>query len=160
MKKIFSFILFINLVNTGFAQKIKLELQFFYKENYCGGIKPNPEILAQSEQNKPLSNYKLYVYIKNKCVDSLTTNDSGIVTTNLKSGTYILLEAWKHFKKTPDGALINNYDKACLKKEYSKANYTLTLKTATNFNLQQNNELIIGKCPHQYPCLLKRHYPQ
>lgn len=160
MKVKFFIITFIYLSFFCSAQKYKIELQFNYKQPYCGGIQPSPESVAELEKDKVIDNYKFYVYRKSKCIDSVLTNNDGKIILNYKAGTYNLLEDWKHFKKTPDGSPLNEYDKTCLKKEWSKSNYKLTIITTTNFKLELVDIIIKGKCFYKYPCLIKRHLPQ
>ena len=160
MKFYLFFALFLGFSLSFFSQKYSIQLQFVYKQPYCGGAKPNAEMVAESEKDKPLDNHTFYVYRKNKCIDSLKTNENGIATVNYKAGTYCLVEAWKRFKKTPDGSPLKDYDKACLKKEWAKPNYKLTLTSDKDFKLELNQTVIKGICFYKYPCLLVRHMPQ
>lgn len=160
MKNILFFAFFLTFCTNSFAQKLNVQLKFVYKQPYCGGAKPSAEILAEAEKERPLAKHTFYVYQKGKCIDSIKTDDNGLANINHKAGSYSLLEAWKHFKKTPNGNPINEYDKTCLKQEWAKPNYKLTITTATNFKLDVAQEVIKGVCFYKYPCLIERHMPQ
>lgn len=160
MKNILFFALFFSFCSIFFAQKQNVQLKFVFKQPYCGGARPSQEIIAEAEKERGLDNHTFYVYKKNKCVDSIKTDDNGIGNLNIKSGSYTLVEAWKHFKRTPDGNSIKEYDKTCLKKEWKIPNYKLTIKTEKDFKLELQQQTIRGICFYKYPCLIKREMPQ
>jgi hypothetical protein len=138
---------------TGFAQKkLKGELTFRYNKPGCTGTKASAE-----KKDAPLPNQKFYVYKDNICVDSLVTNDSGNVIIKYYPGTYFLFEPWKHFKKTPDNSPITDFFADCLKKEWAKPNYKVTI-AEEGFKMDYY-EVSASRCPNQYACLKVRHLP-
>jgi hypothetical protein len=151
--------LFLCFISSFVAQKFNVQLKFVFKQPYCGGAKPSPEILAEAEKERPLDKHTFYVYKKNKCIDSIKTDDNGIVNLNFKAGSYTLLESWKHFKKSPDGP-ITSYDKKCLKKAWCTPNYKIIIKTEKDFKLNLCQEVIKGTCFYKFPCLLQRLLPE
>jgi hypothetical protein len=139
------------------AQKIKSELAFTYTPKYCGGVKPNEMMLKENETPKPLPPQKLYVYSGANCVDSISVDAVGKSRVNLKSGTYTLFEAWKHFKTTPNHLPKENFKEDCLIDEWKKPSYDLTftkkLRTVKTIDVLEN------KCEWQYPCQKTVHLP-
>ena len=154
------FVLFLCFSLNFKAQKIKTDINFKFIQPFCGGQKPSPEIVAELEKEKPLSQQIFYVYLKNKCIDSIKTNDSGSVSIKYKAGRYYLIEGWKHFKKTPNGSPISYYDNACLRKEWLKPNYKLTISNKNPAKLEYLNSVNRAQCDYMYPCIIVRHLPQ
>jgi hypothetical protein len=155
MKKII-FLLFLCSASRIFGQKLKVELEFKYTQPACDS-KSKSGAGEELKEEKALANCKLYLYLNNKCVDSIKTNEEGMVIVKLSPGTYSIFESWKHFKKTPDGSSINDFYKDCLAKEWLKPNYKLTI-----FEDDMNMiyyEVSAGRCPNQYACLKVRHLP-
>lgn len=137
---------------TSMAQKkLKGELTFRYNKPNCSGSK------ASEKKDAPLPNQKFYVYKDNKCVDSLITNDSGNVIIKYYPGTYFLFEPWKHYKKTPDNSPLTDFFIDCLKKEWVKPNYKVTI-AEEGFKMDYY-EVSASRCPNQYACLKVRHLP-
>ncbi len=146
------------LTFAGTAQKKQIKLQVSQYMPYCGGIKPPKEIEDASKLPQHYANSTLvYKDAKGK-VDSVKTNDSGSVTLNLKAGTYRFYESWKYYKKLPDPTLINNYDKACMKKEWAKSFSTITVSAGSVPEVHKIE--IHAKCPHQQPCAIKTYMPE
>lgn len=139
-------------------KKFKVELEFKYKQPYCGSAKPTPEQQAAADTERPLDKQMFYVYLDNKCVDTLLTNDSGKVVIKYLPGTYYLFEPWKVLKKTPDASPITDFHKACLVKEWAKPNYKLTIKE-DDFTLDYY-EISASRCSNQLACLKVRHLPK
>ncbi|MDX2173320.1 MAG: hypothetical protein SFY56_09380 [Bacteroidota bacterium] len=160
MKNTLLFLVFLTFCSSVIAQKYNVQLKFVFKQPYCGGARPSAEILSEAEKERGLDKHTFYVYKKNKCIDSVKTDDNGIANLNIKCGSYTLIEAWKHFKRTPDNNSIKEYDKACLKKEWKMPNYKLFIKTEKDFKLDLLKEVIRGICFYKYPCLLQRHLPE
>lgn len=139
-------------------KKFKVELEFKYKQPYCGAAKPTPEQQLAADTERPLDKQTFYVYLENKCVDTLITNDSGKVVIKYLPGTYYLFEPWKILKKTPDGSPITDFHKTCLVKEWAKPNYKLTIKE-DDFTLDYF-EISASRCSNQLACLKVRHLPK
>lgn len=151
-------LLFVCLIGICNAQKVKIQFEFKYKQPYCGGAKPTAEIIAETQKERPLDNQKFYVYQNNKCIDTIRTNDSGAVVLKYLPGTYYLFEAWKHFKKTPDGSPLADFNKACMAKEWLKPNYKIMIASASDFTMDYY-EISASRCAHQLACLKVRHLP-
>ncbi len=143
---------------TAKAQKIKIELEFKYKQPYCGSAKPTADMIAEADKEKPLDNQKFYVYQNDKCIDTIKTNDLGTVIIKYLPGTYFLFEPWKQFKKTPDASPISDFNKTCLAKEWLKPNYKITINNETDFKMDYY-EISASRCAHQLACLKVRHLP-
>jgi len=157
MKKLFLLVV-CHLVLGSYAQtKYKMELEFKYTVPYCGGVKQSAEEEAESKKEKPLTNYKFYVYRDNKCIDTIKTNENGIAIVRLAAGTYFLFETWKQFKRTPDGSPMKDFFADCLKKAWTKPNYKITIAEG-DFKMDYY-EVSAGRCPNQYSCLKVRHLP-
>lgn len=138
-------------------KKFKIELEFKYKQPYCGTAKPNAKQIADADIERPLDKQTFFVYLNNLCVDTILTNDSGKVIIKYLPGTYYLFEPWKILKKTPDGSPVTDFHKACLAKEWAKPNYELTIKE-DDFNLKYF-EISASRCSNQLACLKVRHLP-
>lgn len=155
LKKLFLVLPLLICLNA--CSQTKVNFKFTFTMPYCGGAKPTPEILAQAEKPQMLTSQKIYFKnIKTNKLDSVTTNQIGEVNKLLKSGTYLLIEPWRHLKQTPDGDILSKYDENCLKSEWTKSFYTLTVTKKTT-KLQTIN--INYDCPHNFPCLLEIHKP-
>ncbi len=151
------FLLFIFSTLQSISQKLKVELEFKYVQPNCNGTESKQGTDEISKKEKPLANCKLYLYLKNKCIDTVKTNESGTVIVKLLPGKYFLYEAWKHFKRTPDGSSINDFFKDCMVKEWLKPNYILTISEG---DLRMDySDVSASRCPNQYSCLKVRHLP-
>ncbi|MBS1651223.1 MAG: hypothetical protein JSU07_04355 [Bacteroidetes bacterium] len=139
-------------------RKLKMELGFTYKQPYCGAAKPTVEQQLEAQRERPLDKQKFYVFKENICVDTIITNDSGLVRVKYLTGTYFLFEPWKVEKKTPDGSPMTDFFKACLEKEWKKPNYKLTVNNE-DFKLEYY-EISISRCSNQLACLKVRHLPK
>lgn len=139
-------------------KKFKVELEFRYKQPYCGNAKPTPKQYEAATIERPLDKQTFYIFQNNKCVDTLITNDSGKVVVKYLPGEYFLFEPWKVLKKTPDGSSITDFHKTCLVKEWAKPNYKLTIKE-DDFTLDYY-EISASRCSNQLACLRVRHLPK
>lgn len=153
---LFLFVSILSL-NSIAQKKFKVELEFKYKQPYCGAAKPNAQQIAEAEIERPLDKQTFYVYLNNICFDTLLTNDSGRVVIKYLPGVYNLFEPWKILKKTPDGSPVTDFHKPCLAKEWAKPNYELTIKE-DDFNLKYF-EISASRCSNQLACLKVRHLP-
>ncbi|MDP3567318.1 prealbumin-like fold domain-containing protein [Sediminibacterium sp.] len=140
------------------AQRIKLEIEFRYGKPDCSGRCKTDEQIQNSKIDKPLANQRFYIYQSGVCVDSIKTNDSGLVVIKYPPGRYYLYEPWKHFKKTPDGSPMSDFFPDCIVKEWVKPNYYLTIEMDGEYKMTYL-EISASRCSFQYPCLKVRHLP-
>jgi hypothetical protein len=136
-------------------QKIKLELKQQYE--YCGGARPSPEILAKYEKPLPYANRKLIMVSASGKIDSVQTDANGKLNLKLKDGTYNLYEAWRYYKRTPDGNSFNSYDTSCLVNHWAKVDVTIFIKKR---NSKITSNIDKAYCPHTIPCLRNPHLPE
>ena len=61
------------------GQRIKLEIEFRYGQPDCSGKCKTDAEIQNSKIDKPLARQRFYVYQSGHCVDSIKTNDSGLV---------------------------------------------------------------------------------
>jgi len=141
-----------------FAQKkLKVEVEFKYTKPDCEAAKHNKGTDAAGKPETPLTDCKFYIYFNNKCIDTIRTSENGTAIVRLLPGKYLLYEAWKHFKKTPDGSPISDFYNDCLQKEWKKPNYVLNI--SENNLTMDYNDVSASRCPNQYACLKVRHLP-
>lgn len=135
----------------------KVNIQILQKQVYCGGARPNPEILAQFEKPIPFANKKLVIVSANGKTCTASTNNNGYLKIKLKAGSYKVYEAWRYNKQTPDGTDKKNFDTECLKLAWEKVDITIDVQKKT-----QNIKVDIDEayCQHTIPCLLNPQYPQ
>ena len=127
------------------------------KQHYCGGARPNPEILAEHEKPKPFANKNLVLVSANGKTCTATTNANGYLKIKLKAGSYKVYEAWRYNKKTPDGTDTKNFDQECLKSAWEKVDMTIDAQ-----NKSQNIVIYIDDayCTYTIPCILNPQYPE
>ena len=150
-------LLFLLLLPLSFLAQTKVNVQILQKHNYCGGARPNPEILAQYEKPRPFANKKLVLVSANGKTCKATTNTNGYLKIKLKPGSYKVYEAWRYNKQTPDGTDKKNFDAECLKQSWEKVDITIDAQKKS-----QNIEISIDDayCQHTIPCLLNPQIPQ
>jgi hypothetical protein len=152
------FILFVLLTFISEAQKKPVKIHIQQYNPYCGGARPPKEMEEATKIPQPYAN-KTLIYKNSKgLVDSVKTNDSGIVVLNLKYSTYKFYETWRYYKSLPDVILKNNFDKTCMKAEWQKSLFTVSVSKTSDTKTQ--NIEIQNKCPHQQPCIIKVHLPE
>lgn len=153
-------LLFVTFLFLGFdvlAQKKSVTLELSYYEPYCGGARPNDEILAESQKPKPYAGRKVILISGTGKVDTLTTDAKGKIKVKLKTGEYSLMEPWRYYKRSFNGAPLEHFDKACLKTEWMKTIALLSVgkkKTKISFTNELSNY-----CEWNIPCLLETHAP-
>lgn len=158
--KILKISLIITLLSSAllsYSQKKLVETQINFMQPYCGGARPSPEMLADAQKHKPYSNRTIIIVSSKGKVDSVKTNDSGLLKANLKIGKYKLFETWRYYKKATGGMLVSDFDKACLKTEWKKEIKEITI-TASETKVAEKNE-IVEVCPWNLPCILESHKP-
>jgi hypothetical protein len=156
MKNIFLLFLFAS-TQFAFSQK-KINLNLYYTIPYCGGAKPTPE-MEMAAQKKHAYAKQTIVYVSEKgIIDSVKTDVKGTISLKLKYGTYKFYESWKYYKKTPDGKAQNLYDMTCLKTEWEKEIYKISISKKRYEEIK--NYDLIKKCPHQMECLIEQNLPE
>ena len=150
-------ILFFLLLPFCLLSQTKVNVQIMQKRIYCGGARPNPEILAEQEKPQPFALKKLVIVSANGKTCTTTTNNNGYLKIKLKAGSYKVYEAWRYNKQTPDGTDKKNFDEACLKQAWEKVDITIDAQKKT-----QSIKIDIDEayCQHTVPCLLNPQLPQ
>lgn len=149
--------LFLLLLPFSLLAQTKVNVQILQKQTYCGGARPNPEILADLEKPKPFANKKLVIVSANGKTCKTTTTASGYLKIKLKAGSYKVYEAWRYNKQTPDGTDAKNFDAECLKQAWEKVDMTIDAqKKAQSIKIDIDE----AYCNHTIPCLLNPQYPQ
>lgn len=150
-------VFFLMLSFAVLAQKKSLALELSYYEPYCGGARPTDEILAEAQKPKPYAGRKVILISRSGKADTLTTDAKGKIKVKLKKGEYTLVEPWRYYKRSFNGAPLEQFDKECLKIEWIKTIAVISVgkkKTKVNFT----NELT-NYCEWSIPCLLETHAP-
>jgi hypothetical protein len=133
-----------------------VELIFRYTPPACSDGKA-ADTTKMNLMDKPLRFTKFYVYSNKQCVDTITTDEDGIVVARLTDGEFFLFEEWKQFRRTPDETSMNDYYLDCLNKVWAKPNYKIVFEndevTMTYY------EIKVSRCPDAYACLKVRHLP-
>ncbi len=149
--------LFLLLLPFSLLAQTKVNVQILQKNNYCGGMKPPPDISAQYEKPLPFANKKLVIVSANGKICSTTTNANGYLKIKLKAGSYKVYEAWRYYKQTPDGTDAKKFDAECLKQAWQKVDITIDTRKK-----EQAIEINIDEvyCMHTIPCLINPQYPE
>ncbi|MDO9000282.1 hypothetical protein [Sediminibacterium sp.] len=150
-------ILMVSAALISCSQKKLISIPITYTQPYCGGARPSEEILAEAAKPKPYSNKTIIIVSQKGKVDSLKTDATGVLKTNLKVGTYKLFEPWRYYKKADAGMKVSDFDLTCLKTEWMKEIKELTI-TKTETKILDKNE-IIERCPWSLPCILEGSKP-
>lgn len=140
-----------------FAQKKTVTVPITYMQPYCGGARPSKEIEADALVPKVYANKVVIIVSSKGKVDSVKTNELGVITKKLNTGTYKLFETWRYYKKAPQHFLVSDFDKACLKDEWKKEIAEIII-TKTETKIIQKNT-IINACGWQLPCILENKKP-
>ncbi len=147
-------ILFTLVLFTACAQKNLVTQKITYIQPYCGGARPTPEMEAETQKPKPYSEKTIIIISEKGKVDSIKTDKDGNFKKTLKYGNYTFFEAWKYYKKTPDGTEISLYDKNCLATEWKKEFKSVSV---TKGKVTEEEKYQINlKCPWSMPCLLEQ----
>lgn len=155
--KVLFFVLLISSTSIILAQKEKITLVITYKEMYCGGARPTPEMVAESEKSKPYAN-KMMVIVSDKYkVDSAKTNNKGQLIFKVKKGNYHVYEAWKFYKSGPNDMPVAKFEKECLKLEWERALFQIN-KTSKKTSIESSSEILI-QCPWALPCMRPESIP-
>ena len=130
---------------TGCSQKKIITVPITYMQPYCGGARPSKEIEANALLPKVYA-HKVVIIVSSKGkVDSVKTNELGILSKKLNIGTYKVFETWRYYKKAPQEFLVSDFDKICLKEEWKKEIaeiiITKTETKITNTNIRRLSHL-------------------
>ena len=145
------------LLNIGCSSTKHVLLSINYLEPYCGGARPTIEMEKDAQTLKPCIRKKVFYVSGKGVVDSVTTNEFGSCKIKLKSGVYNFYEEWRFKKQSPNGAPLDQFDKACLKTEWAFDFLVLTIDGTTI--LQKGTNTISNYCPHNMPCMLDNFKP-
>ena len=145
------------LLPFSLLSQTKVNVQVLQTQKYCGGAKPSPEILAKYDKPLPYSNKKIVLVSANGQTLTVATNNSGYLKIKLKPGSYKGYEAWRYYKKTPDGTDAKNFDADCLKQAWAKIDITINCSKKTQTVVIDIDE---AYCMHTIPCLLNPHFPE
>lgn len=149
------FLLLFSLFSFSQAKKVKIKLVQYLP--YCGGAKQNKDLKNTANKSVVYANKKLIVLTDKNIIDTVTTDKSGYIKVTWAYGTYKLFEPWKHYKKTPSGQAPNNINMDCLKEEWEKEDLKIVVSKKTTTIA---NNIMLLKCPYQFPCLIKKYLPQ
>lgn len=158
--KVFSKILLlfaIFFVLLSCSQKKLVSTQINFMQPYCGGARPTPEIIKESEQPKPYANKTIVFVSATGKTDSAKTNNTGLFSVKLKAGEYKLFEAWRYYNKADGGMLVSDFDAECLKAEWQKEIKIVSV-TKSEVKIFEKNE-IVEICPWNLPCILDSRRP-
>lgn len=139
------------------AQKKSVTLELSYLEPYCGGARPSDEIIAEAQKPKPYAGKKLILLSASGKADTLVTDAKGKLKVKLKRGDYTLVEIWRYYKKSCNGAPLEHFDADCLKVEWAKTIALISVgkkKTKISFTGELTNY-----CEWNIPCLLEAYAP-
>jgi hypothetical protein len=145
--------LFLLFAGTACSQKKMQKIKISYVQPYCGGARPSPEILAEAEKIRPYVNKTIILISATGKVDSAKTDTAGYIHKKLATGKYKLYEPWRYYKKTQSGDKVTDFDKECLKKEWTRPFMEVTV--TKNSLTQKSDSPIILYCSWDAPCLLE-----
>ena len=66
---------------------LKVEIEVYFNEDYCGGAKPSETLLNKLKELKTLNNIEL-VFEKEGILSHYTTKENGTLSLKLSEGTY------------------------------------------------------------------------
>jgi hypothetical protein len=106
---------------------------------------------------KPYSN-RTVVFVSDKGqIDSLKTNNEGVLKKKLRKGDYKLYEPWRYYLYTPENLPIESFDRECLKEEWQKQMYLVKVSKEEIKTIKVTP--VIFNCPWAAPCLLQQGPP-
>ena len=139
-------------VFAGCAQTRNVSVKLTYLVPYCGGARPTQEIMQEAEKPKPYAG-RTVVLVSEGRTDSAKTDKSGLLKKKLKAGKYRMVESWRYYRRTPDGAPLTNYDAECLKAEWEREFAVLTVTSRKQ--VFERRFQIIDHCERKRPCILE-----
>lgn len=140
-----------------FAQKKAVVITMTYREPYCGGARPSPEMEEAAQKARPYARKKMILVASNGKASSIKTDVNGILKLKLQPGVYRVFESWRYAHKTPKGMPLNNFDAECLKTEWQKETMLITVSAEKTFSEVKNE--IITFCPWNLPCMVESFRP-
>lgn len=144
------------LLPCAHAQRRSLSVKINYRQDYCGGARPNEEILAEAAKEKAFANQKL-ILLRGKKADTLYTDAEGRLNLRLKKGEYLLFEPWRYYKQGMNGLDLSYFNSKCLEQEWSKAILRISVNGKT-VKVEDLNTLHY-LCDWQLPCLAEGKQP-
>ncbi len=158
--KFFSSLILFSLLAFSFcscAQKKELTQKISFIQPYCGGARPTAQMEEDARKAKPYANKSIIIISEKGKADSVKTDKDGSFKKTLKIGKYKLYEAWRYYKKTPDGSSMTEFDLACLKLEWQKEFKVINI---TKEKIMEEEKFEINaKCPYSSPCVLEKYLP-
>jgi len=108
--------------------------------DYCGGARPNEEILAELSKPKPLANHIIYVKVgrvnesTKPVYRKIRCDENGRFKIQLRVGTtYSFLDEWKGIPfLAPANTEFVTWDIACLKERFESPEFVLKVKKKNN----------------------------
>lgn len=124
--------------------------QYFIIKANCAGAAETEGVKLYNETNIPFANQTIYLYKKNKCVDSIVTDKEGKFSKKLKLGKYNMFLSYKHHKTVPFGTT-NDFKMDCMEKEWLLPD--AVLKVSWRGTHRSNTRIGIQFCEWQYNCI-------
>jgi len=149
------FILFLLTGTTASCQKKLQSIKISYLQPYCGGARPTPEMEAEAQKPKPYAHKTVIIVSENGKVDSVKSNEAGIIKKKLIAGKYKLYESWRYYKSTQTGDPLSEFDKSCLEEEWKR--YFMEVTVTKSKLTQKSDNPIILNCSWDAPCMLETH---
>lgn len=140
-----------------FAQKKGCVITMTYREPYCGGARPSPEMEEEAQKARPYARKKIILVSANGKVSSFKTDAKGTLKLKLQPGTYRVYESWRYTQKTPKGLPLKNFVAECLKTEWQKE--TLVITVSSEKTSSEVKTEIVTFCPWNLPCLSESYQP-
>lgn len=143
-------------LTSGFAvaQRKRVCLNFVEIHEACSDTVNYRNKKYSDVKPKKLSRQKIFLYSKKKCIDTVFTNEEGVLCLNLKKGFYELYLPYKHYKKHPF-ASDQGFDEQCLTSLWKKPDATIKKKFSGYVFV--NRRIGYHECPTKHPCLKPLH---
>lgn len=146
-----STLLFFFLPVSLLAQKVRVEISVTCTRPYCGGARPTEEMEKDAATPKPYGGAAFIWRSESGKVDSARTDADGKLHLKLKKGKYKIYEAWRYRLHTPNNLPFESFDKDCLKQEWEKMAFVVTVTKKTYTCVPQ--QAIVIPCDWSLPCL-------
>jgi hypothetical protein len=148
------FILFIFLFQFSvlFSQSRKVKVKLLQYVPYCGGSNSTKNLAKTPNKPVVYAKKKLIFISQDQNIDTLGTDKNGYLKLGLPYGTYLVYEPWKFYRTLPIGFSENNIDMDCMKEEWQKEDLLIVISKKT---ITIANNIILLKCPSEFPCLTK-----
>lgn len=133
------------------AQSRKSKIKLVQYLPYCGGANTTKKLKNTPNKSVVYSNKRLIFISQDQTIDTLTTDKSGYLKLKLPYGTYLVYEPWKYYHTLPKGFLPASINMDCLKEEWLKEDLKIVISKKT---ITVANNIILLKCPNEFPCLV------